>query len=230
MPASHEPRKPIVSRRTLLVVVNLLIVVVGLWVCYSYSRTVLHDQEVSAKVSFATSVSSMRRVANSYLKSQQQLCADWASYLNTERPTMAEALDYLSKVNSVQGVMAHILRPDTLSGFSSVPNRAGDDEVDYASQATDFPMLTKQMIDTGTGDSFWYATRTYTNPINAVQSVAFVQNIVLTGDDGAEEHYLLLRVVPLSSLRSNGLSGALRVGGAVADQRQGRLRRPLPSR
>ncbi len=201
MTTSHEPRKPAVSRRALLVVVNLLIVVVGLWACYSYSRTVLHDQEVSAQVSFATTVSSMRRVANGYLKSQQELCADWAAYLNAERPTMTEALDYLSKANSVKGVMAHILNYDTLAGFSSVPNRSGNNEVDYASQASDFPMLSKQMIDTGTGDSFWYATRTYTNPINAVQSVAFVQDVVLTGDGGAEEHYLLLRVVPLSSLQ-----------------------------
>jgi len=180
-------------RRIALLMGNAVLVCVILLLCVWRVNSNHSDGMESAKNAFVSNVSSMRSFANEVLSSEQSACRDWAVYINGADMTMEEALEYLSRANSDDAVMAHILDYDTCSGYSSKAREDGDSAVDYSSFSDALASAQSAMNREKDGDVC--ITSAYTNPISHYQSVGFLENITLT-EDGGQKDYMLIRVVP----------------------------------
>ena len=140
----------------------------------------------------------MEQVTVNYLEGEQGICDNWAQYINSRDLTLEEAAAYVRATHAQSTTSAHLIDAETLTGYSTRPrlNTEGDYEVSYARM---------ELI----GDGAWIAdfgtsiniTRTYTNPINGEQSLAFCNRITVRDvETGEKKQAYLLRIVPTSNL------------------------------
>ena len=147
---------------------------------------------------FVNATIAMERVTGNYLEGEQGICDNWAQYINSQDLTLEEAAAYVRATHVNATTSAHLIDTETLTGYSTrpKPNTADDYEVSYSRM----DLL---------GDGAWIAelgaavniTRTYTNPINGEQSLAFCNRItVRDAESGEKKQAYLLRIVPTSNL------------------------------
>ena len=147
---------------------------------------------------FVNTTIAMERVTGNYLEAEQGICDNWAQYINNRDLTLEEAAAYVRATHAKANTSAHLIDTETLKGYStrSKPNTEDDYEVSYERLGL-------------LGDGSWIAdlgeainiTRTYTNPINGEQSLAFCNRItVRDAETGEEKQAYLLRIVPTSNL------------------------------
>ena len=147
---------------------------------------------------FVNASVALERVTGNYLEGEQGICDNWTKYINSQEMTLEEAAAYVrvTHVNTVAS--AHLIDAETLEGYSTRPrlNSEEDYEVSYARM----DLL---------GDGAWIAetgeavnvTRTFTNPMNGEQSLAFCNRIaVRDAESGEKRKAYLLRIVPVSNL------------------------------
>ncbi len=147
---------------------------------------------------FVNTTVAMERVTGNYLEGEQGICDNWAQYINSRDLTLEEAAAYVRATHAKATTSAHLIDAETLEGYSTRPRlNAGDD---YAVSYQRMGLI---------GDGTWIAdlgtainiSRTYTNPINGEQSLAFCNRItVRDAETGEKRQAYLLRVVPTSSL------------------------------
>jgi len=183
-------------RRVVLLLGNAILVIAILVLCLV---RVNHNQERSLQESvdsFASNVASIRSLAYNVLETSQLACRDDALYIRNSEYTVDEALEYLSKTNSEVEIMYHIIDYDTLEGYSTIADRNGSYAVSYAgfedsvSEGIDF-------VRQGKTSNGICITSTFTNPTTAYRVIGFLEDIILTEDDGSTGHYILVRVVPI---------------------------------
>ena len=140
----------------------------------------------------------MEQVTGNYLEGEQRICDNWAQYINGQDLTLEEAAAYVRDTHTKADTSAHLIDTETLAGYStrSKLNSAENYEVSYARMDL-------------FGDGSWIAelgeainiTRTYTNPMNGEQSLAFCNRItVRDAESGGKKQAYLLRIVPVSNL------------------------------
>ena len=148
---------------------------------------------------FVNSTIAMEQVTGNYLEGEQGICDNWAQYINSRDMTLEEAAAYVRATHANPSTSAHLIDTETLSGFSTRPRLNTAD--DYAVSYRRMELL---------GDGAWIAdlgtainiTRTYTNPLNGEQSLAFCNRItVRDAETGEQRPAYLLRIVPTSSLK-----------------------------
>ena len=148
---------------------------------------------------FVNTTIAMERVTGNYLEGEQGICDNWAQYINSQDLTLEEAAAYVRATHTETTTSAHLIDMETLNGYSTQPkpNTEHDYEVSY------------QRIEL-LGDGAWIAdlgtainiSRTYTNPLNGEQSLAFCNRItVRDAETGEKKQAYLLRVIPTSNLK-----------------------------
>ena len=148
---------------------------------------------------FVNTTIAMERVTGNYLEGEQGICDNWAQYINSQDLTLEEAAAYVRATHADTTTSAHLIDMETLNGYSTQPkpNTEHDYEVSY------------QRIEL-LGDGAWIAdlgtainiSRTYTNPLNGEQSLAFCNRItVRDAETGEKRQAYLLRVIPTSNLK-----------------------------
>ncbi|MBR3649408.1 MAG: hypothetical protein IKN52_04075, partial [Victivallales bacterium] len=186
--------------KTLTLMGNILIVALILVL------TLLHvnseqKRSLSAKTAaFANMTVAMENVATNYLLGEEQVCQSWANHINANRMTTEEAISFVRSSISSSDVMAHILfdGEQGLTGLSTAAqlHNAGNYTVSYRNVANFAGGLGKLVKKNNTVN----VTRAYTNPVNAIQSIAFYYPIVLkNAKTGESQSAVLLRIIPVSS-------------------------------
>jgi len=200
-------------RRITLLLGNALLVIVILLLCLQHVKQHRARETAAAEDAFVSSVSSMSSVATTVLSALQFSCSEKAAYITASAMDMEDALRFLADSNSDPAFMAHILDYDTLQGFSCTPDESGNTAVDYSSLRESIreamQAVRGEASEAGSenassdlsADSI-HLTSAYTNPISHFQSVGFLEDIVLTDEDGAAVHALLVQVVPTSEILS----------------------------
>ncbi len=161
----------------------------------SYERKESYQSQVEH---FVNTTITMERVTGNYLEGEQGICDNWAQYINTQDLTLEEAAAYIRATHARTTTSAHLIDAETLTGYSTRPrpNTEDDYDVSYARM---------ELI----GDGAWIAdlgeainiSRTYTNPMNGEQSLAFCNRIsVRDGETGEKRQAYLLRVIQTSKL------------------------------
>ena len=111
---------------------------------------------------------------------------------------MEEAAEYIRATHVKADTSAHLIDTETLTGYSTRPKLNNTDQYDVS--------YTRMELF---GDGSWIAelgeainiTRTYTNPMNGEQSLAFCNRItVRDAEKGEKKQAYLLRIVPVSNL------------------------------
>ena len=147
---------------------------------------------------FVNSTIAMERVTGNYLEGEQGICDNWAQYINSQDMTLKEAAEYVRATHAKGTTSAHLIDMETLTGYSSRPKPNTEDDYDVSYTRMDL-----------IGDGSWIAdlgeainiTRTFTNPLNGEQSLAFCNRITVRDpENGNKRQAYLLRIVPTSKL------------------------------
>ena len=88
----------------------------------------------------------MEQVTTNYLEGEQRLCDSWAACINSRKMNMAEAMSYLKVAQRIQNISAHIVRLDSLTGYSNKPKIDNPEEfsVSYHNQTREAGVLYRQ--------------------------------------------------------------------------------------
>ncbi len=161
----------------------------------NYERKENHRSQVEH---FVNASIAMEQVTGNYLEGEQQICDNWAQYINSRDLTLEEAAAYIRATHVKADTSAHLIDTETLTGYSTRPKLNNTDQYDVS--------YTRMELF---GDGSWIAelgeainiTRTYTNPMNGEQSLAFCNRItVRDAVSGKKKQAYLLRIVPVSNL------------------------------
>ena len=71
---------------------------------------------------FESTAIRMNYMTENYLKSEQDICDNWANYVNSKSLNMEETLDFINVSKQNPKASAHIIYKDTLTGLSSAPS------------------------------------------------------------------------------------------------------------
>ena len=155
---------------------------------------------------FMTMSIGMEQVTTNYLEGEQRLCDSWAACINSRKMNMTEAMDYLNVAQRLPNISAHIIRIDSLTGFSNRPKIDNPEVFTVSYKEIDIFSSLNELL--GQQDQV-RVTRSYTNPMNGVQSIAFCDLLELRIDEPDKpvksertEKAILMRVIPVEVLSS----------------------------
>ena len=181
-----------------IIIVNMVLMGAIMAFVALYSNHERKDNYERQVEHFLNANVAIERVTGNYLDGEQGICDNWAQYINSQDMTLEEAAAYVRATHVQATTSAHLIDTETLKGYSSRPrlNTANDYAVSYE-QIGLF------------GDGSWIAglgtainiSRTYTNPMNGEQSLAFCNRIAVRDpENGRKRQAYLLRIVPVSNL------------------------------
>ena len=186
-------------KKTLMIFGNVAIVLAILVFVVVYAGNEQRMNLQSSTDSFESMTVAMEQVTTNYLTGEQRVCDSWANHINTTDMSGEEAIRFVDSALTTPGVMGHLLYTDTeeLTGFST-----GGNTGDGTLLTVNYQNI---MLYRGTAEAFFnhersvFVTRAYTNPVNAIQSIAFCRQISLKDEEkGGKRSAMLLRVVPVS--------------------------------
>ena len=185
-------------KKTWVTIVNVLIMIAVLTFVVLYSNFTNRDTTQRQIEHYENTTVTMERVTENYLEGEQRICDVWARYINSENMTIEEAVSFIRISHVMPNASAHIVYLDTLSGLSTraKPDNADDYTVSY--KRIGFLDNVKWISDIGESINI---SRSYTNPINGEQSIAFCNCITLQDPKTGKSHdAILLRVLPVAEL------------------------------
>ena len=187
-------------KKTLIIIVNFLIVLFTLFFISRYVRNQSAFMQGYNTENFMNMSIGMEQVTTNYLEGEQRLCDSWAACINSRKMNMAEAMDYLNVAQRIANISAHIIRIDSLTGFSNKPKIDNPDEFTVSYKEIDILSSINELL--GQQDQV-RVTRSYTNPMNGIQSIAFCDLLELSvAGSPKTEKAILMRVIPVEVLSS----------------------------
>ncbi|MCR5379468.1 MAG: response regulator [Lentisphaeria bacterium] len=186
--------------KTLTLMGNILIVALILVLTLFHVNSEQKRNLSTKTAAFENMTLAMENVATNYLLGEEQVCQSWANHINSNRMTPEEAIAFVRSSISSPEVMAHILfeGKQGLTGLSTAAHsrNAENYTVSYQNIGNFASGLSKLVKKNNTVN----VTRAYTNPINAIQSIAFYCPIALkNAKTGESQSAVLLRIIPVSS-------------------------------
>lgn len=144
------------------------------------------------------------QIVVNYLADEQHLCDIWANYINRSEEagtpmTVDEAISYIRKAKISPEISGHLIYIDdgSMAGISTTASSTNPS--DYSVNYSRINILDN--LEVSNADGAVNLTRAYTNPLNGVQSIAYLNNIkVLDSETGDVRKALIIRVVPVSRL------------------------------
>ena len=191
-------------KRRYIIITNILIVGLILFVIVKYANDRALESNRALVASFEKMTITTEQIIDNYLEDEQHLCDIWTNYINNladagNPMTMEEAVSYIRKVKISAEISGHLIYIDdgSLLGISTSPSTTNSNnyQVDYSH----IPIFDN--FDIKNVDGKVNLTRAYTNPLNGVQSIAFLNNVkILDKEKGVIRDGLIIRVVPVSRL------------------------------
>ena len=176
--------------------VALMAAILAFVALYSnYERKVSYEHQVEHFVNTAVA---MERVTENYLEGEQKICDNWAQYINSQDLTLEGAAAYVRATHALSLTSAHLIDAETLEGYSTRPKPNTRDDYHVSYERIELIGDGAWIADLGTAINI---SRTYTNPLNGEQSLAFCNRItVRDAETGEKRSAYLLRIVPTSNL------------------------------
>ena len=185
-------------KKTLIIVINVVIMAAILIFVVLYSRAESRDSYRRQIEHFEDTTVTMERVTGNYLESEQRICDIWAHYINNKAMTMEEAAAYIRSSHVLENTSAHLISLDTLIGLSTRPKQGTDNDYAVSYERVDLLKNVEWIDEIGKSINI---TRAYTNPMNGEKSLAFCNIVKLRDQENdASRDAVLLRVIPISVL------------------------------
>jgi len=191
-------------KKRYIVIINILIVGLILFIIAEYANDRASESNLASIASFEKMTTTTEQIVANYLEDEQHLCDIWANYINGSADdgtpmTVDEAISYIRKAKISPEISGHLIYIDdgSMAGMSTTARSTNpsDFNVNYSNIAI-FDNLEISNVNGKVN-----LTRAYTNPLNGVQSIAFLNNVkVIDAETGALREGLIIRVVPVSLL------------------------------
>lgn len=190
------------NRRFLIILVNVAVMIGIVWFILLYAQRAA-DESIAAEVDqFETATVTMEQVTVNYLEGEQGICDVWAGYINSRPMTIDEAISFIRSSNVSPDITAHIVLTDdgSLEGLSTHPKTGTQDDYDVSYKAIGLPI---QLDKLAAQDGAINVSRSYTNPLSGVQSLAFCRKVSLVDslDGSTRREAVLLRIIPTEKLQ-----------------------------
>ena len=192
-------------KKALVIIPNLLIIGFILVFIVRYANFRVEESNRYALADYEKMTVTVKEIITNYLEDEQHLCDIWSNYVNRSAEagtpmTAEEAISYIRKAKISPEITGHLIFLDDpdLSGISTTetPGTPGDYSVSYKNIS-----IFDNLDSVSDVDGVVNLTRAYTNPVNGIQSIAFMNYVqVLDPDTESLRTGLLMRVVPLSLL------------------------------
>ncbi len=186
-------------KKSLMILGNVLIILAIMAFVSLYVSSEQQNMTASKTEAFENMTVAMERVTTNYLVGEQQVCNSWAAYINAGGMTDAEAIEFVRRSIDTEGVTAHILTDDG-QGLSGLSTAEAPGSADHAVSYRNIDIFSGGMEAFLQEGSTVKVTRAYTNPVNALQSIAFCSPLTLRDvETGGEVRAALLRIIPVSA-------------------------------
>ena len=189
------------NKRYLIILVNVAVMlgIVGLVLLYAQRAA---DESMAAEVAqFETATVTMEQVTANYLEGEQDICDVWTHYLNSKPHTIEEAVSFVRSSHVSTDYSAHVIFTDdgSLEGLSTRPRTGTQDDYAVSYKKIGLPIRLDKLDGQ---DGAINVSRSYTNPMNGIQSLAFCSRLSLVDSrDGSRREAVLLRVIPTDKLK-----------------------------
>ena len=187
-------------KKSLMILGNVIIILAILAFVMLYVSSEQQRMTASKTEAFENMTVAMESVTTNYLVGEQQVCNSWANYINANNLTAEEAIAFVRESVSAPNVMAHILfvEDQGLSGLSTAA-KAGNPE-DFTVSYKNISFFSNGFAEFLRENSTANVTRAYTNPANAIQSIAFCCPVTIwDAQSGQPVSAVLLRIIPVSA-------------------------------
>ena len=192
--------------RFILIIINIILIFSAVIFSWIYSRDLQFKQARSDLDTFTSTVESMKQISDNYLRMELEYAEDWAKYISYHDMSINEALSYINRANNQPDRYAHIVDMDSFDAYSTHETRESNEvhcylAFSHESNETDKIFMENMRQMFSTGDKFnilgkYRADDTQLNVISVGTRVA------LMSDKGVKKDYLLLRVIPVESIRN----------------------------
>ena len=167
-----------------------------------YARRAADESFAGEVVQFETATVTMEQVTANYLESEQDICNVWTHYINSKNLTIDEAVSFIRASHVSPDVAGHVIFTDdgSLEGLSTRPKTGTEDDYAVSYKAIGLPIRLDKLAEQ---DGAINVSRSYTNPMNGIQSLAFCSRVLLADSDGGAKsrEAILLRVIPTEKLQ-----------------------------
>ena len=185
-----------------VLITNIVIVIFIIFFVVLHVTTQGDFHKERNRENFVNMTVGLERVTTYYLEGEQRLCNSWARYINHNNLTLRQTIEYLNRVQVVKNYSSHVIMLDSLKGLSNrgqtgniEDNTVSYENIDILSSLTNLRSELEPehstYLYTNSFDSV-HVTRSYTNPVNGIQSIAFCDVVNLTADDGRLKKALLM--------------------------------------
>ena len=199
-------------RKIFVIIANVIIIASILIFVVLYSGFTNRESNQRQIEYFENTTVTMEQVTGNYLEGEQRVCDVWARYINTQNLTMEEATEYIRNSHVLANTSAHLIFLDTLTGLSTRPKQGTTDDYDVSYERVNILNNMNWGDEIGTSINI---TRTYTNPMNGEQSLAFCNTIKLYDQESKNNRdAILLRIIPISELEKKWVFPQTEFGNA----------------
>ena len=191
-------------KKKYIILINILIIGLILFIIMKYANDRATESNHSSIAAFEKMTTTTEQIIENYLEDEQHLCDIWSNYINGNAQagtpmTVDEAISYIRKAKISPEISGHLIYidDDSMAGIST--DASTTDPSDFSVKYSHISIFDNLEISNVNGEV--NLTRAYTNPLNGVQSIAFLNNVkVLDSETGALRDGLIIRVVPVSRL------------------------------
>ena len=151
---------------------------------------------------FLVSTDGAKRKVRDYMETSSRTLRDWKKLIGLNDWTAEEIPRKLDDLISSADITAQVLLTDTLRGYSSAApaGKPGEYGMEYSDTYFSIFQTLTRFRESGRPDDV-IITSSFTNPINAEASIAFVTQIETRDESGAAASAFLLYVEPLRALQ-----------------------------
>ena len=191
-------------KKKYIIITNILIVSLILFFIIKYANDRAIESNRSSIASFEKMTTTTEQIIVNYLEDEQHLCDIWSNFINGSAEagnpmTMDEAISFIRKAKISPEISGHLIYIDdnSMAGISTTASTT--DPSDYSVDYSNISIFNNVEISNVAGTV--NLTKAYTNPLNGVQSIAFLNNVKVLDPDTLElRNALLIRVVPVNRL------------------------------
>ena len=185
-------------KKTVIIIINAIIIAALLIFVVLYSGFEGTEAFRSKIDQFENTTVTLEQVTENYMEGEQRICDVWAHYINNRGMTMEEAVEFIRASHVLGNTSAHLVSVDSLTGLSTRPKQGTGDDYSVSYKRVDLLENVDWIDEIGESINI---SRTYTNPMNGEQSLAFCNRVTLKDpESGTSEAAVLLRVLPISEL------------------------------
>lgn len=188
-----------------LIILNVLLIIAAIIASGLYTHFINIKQRNMNANSFASTVETMKQITANYIDTEKGYVDNWAHYIEFHNMDLSQALEYVRDTNTNQDRYVHFVDMQTYTAYSVYSN-SGDNiahcyaEIKERDSETDriFIKNMEMMFDDGNDESLLLGK--YRDDVTQLTVVSVGTRVTLR-ENGRDIDYLLLRLIPVDSLK-----------------------------